>query len=217
MRFLTRAIVALAMSLPLACTAADEPAKYQLGQHYKMVRTPQTPADPNKIQVMEVFAYSCPHCFQFEPHVEKWLKSKPADVEFVQLPHTLGAKAGVPRNKAFYAAQKLGVFDKFHRTLFGAIHGQGKMMATPEDMRALFVEQLGVPAEDFEGAFTGFDTDNRFRRGEQAIAEMGIASVPTIVVDGRYYTSPRAGGGFGEMLAVTDFLVQKARQERQSR
>jgi thiol:disulfide interchange protein DsbA len=217
MHLLARALVALTALLPLACSAADDAGKYQLGQHYKSVRNPQAPANPAKIEVMEVFAYSCPHCFQFEQPLEKWLAKKPGDVEFVRLPHTLGQPANQLRNKAFYAAQLLGVFEPFHRALFGAIHGQGKMAASAEELRGLFVQHTGVKAEDFDGAFNSFAADAGARRGEATVRELGITSVPTIVVEGKYYTSPRAGGGFTEMLAVTDFLVEQARKERKSR
>ena len=217
MNVLFRALVVLMALSPLACSAAEEPAKYKLGEHYLPVRSAQPPANPAKIEVTEVFAYSCPHCFQFEPVLAKWLKKKPADVEFVQMPHTLGHPAGALRNKAFHAAKMLGVLDRFHRALFGAIHGQQRAMATPEEIRALFVESTGVKGEDFDGAFSSFAADAGYRRNESAIQAMGITSVPTMVVNGQYFTSPNAGGGFKGMLAVTDFLIEKARKERAAR
>lgn len=216
MRILARALVVTMALLPLACSAADEP-KYQLGVHYKAVRQAQTPANPAKIEVLEVFSYSCPHCFQFEGPLDKWLGKKPADVEFLRLPHTLGQPAGMVRNKAMYTASMLGVFEPFHRALFGAIHGQGKPMASVEDVRSLFVQSTGLKAEEFDGAYNGFAVDSRFRMGENVIRGLGITSVPTLVVEGKYSISPRAGGGFTEMLAVADFLIEQARQERKSR
>lgn len=216
MRFFARAALALIAVLPLACSAAEEP-KYQLGTHYKQVRVPQTPANPAKIEVMEVFAYSCPHCFHFEEPLNRWLAKKPADVEFVRVPHTLGVSANELRNKAMYASQMLGVVEPFHKTLFGAIHGQGRMVATVDDLRKLMVENTAVKAEDFDGAFSSFAVDSRARIGDNQVREMGISTVPTIVVNGKWYSSPRVGGGFNELLAVTDFLVDKARQERKSR
>ncbi len=216
MNALFRALVVLMALSPLACSAAEAP-KYKLGEHYLRVRADQPTANPAKIEVMEVFAYSCPHCFQFEPVLAKWLKNAPADVEFVQAPHTLGQAAGTLRNKAFHAAKMLGVLDKFHPALFEAIHGQSKTMATVEDLRELFVKRTGVKAEDFDGAFSSFAADAGFRRGEGAIQAMGITSVPTMVVDGQYFVSPRAGGGFSGMLAVTDFLIEQARRERAKR
>lgn len=213
MNALFRALVVLMALSPLACSAADD-ARFKFGEHYLRVRATQQPANPDKIEVAEVFAYSCPHCFQFEPALQKWLKKKPADVEFVQMPHTLGQPAGAPRNKAFHAARMLGVLDRFHPALFNAIHVQHKPMATVEEIRALFVESTGAKAADFDGAFSGFAVDAGFRRGETAIQAMGISSVPAIVVNGQYFTGPGMAGGFGGMLEVTDFLIEKARKER---
>jgi protein dithiol oxidoreductase (disulfide-forming) len=220
MHSLTRALVVPVLAalafLPLACSAEDKPAKsYELGVQYKAVRTPQPTANPAKIEVMEVFAYSCPHCFQFEPKLAEWLKKKPGDVEFVRMPHTLGQPANILRNKAFYAAQMLGVFDKFHPAMFGAIHSKGKTMATPEEIRALFVESTGVKAEDFDGAFSSFAVDAGFRRGETSLQAMAIASVPSLIIEGKYITNPRSGG-FDEMIGVTNYLIEQARKERKS-
>lgn len=214
MQLLARALIALSALLSLACTAAEAPAKYELGKHYFAVRQAQAPTDPGKIEVFEVFSYGCPHCFQFESHLEHWLAKKPADVSFIRLPHTLGQPAGAVRNRAMYTAHMLGAFDKFHRALFGSIHGQNKPMATADEVRALFVQSTGLKPEDFDGAYNSFAVDSRFRMAENAVREMGIASVPTLVVDGKYYASPRSGGGFPELLAITDFLVAKARAER---
>ncbi len=217
MNFLSRALVVLIALSPLACSAADD-AKFKFGEHYLRVRAAVAPANPDKIEVMEVFAYGCTHCYAFEPVLEKWLKKKPADVEFVRLPHTLGRPAGALHSKAFYAARMLGVFDKFHPALFGAIHAQHKPMATIEEIRALFVQSTGVKAEDFDGAFSGFAVDAGFRRGESALQAMAIGGVPTIVVNGQYSTSGgMAPGGLRGMLEVTDFLIERARKERGKR
>jgi len=208
MPFFARGLIALTALLPLACSAADA-EKYQAGEHYKSVRVPQAPADPAKIEVMEVFAYSCPHCFQLEGKVDAWLAKKPADVAFVRQPHTLGAPANAVRNKAMYTAQMLGGFDQFHKALFGAIHGQGRVMATVEEVRELFVKSTGLKAEDFDGAYSSFMIDSRFRIGEKTVQDLGIASVPTIVVDGKW-----AVPNGSQVFSIVDFLVEKARKER---
>jgi protein dithiol oxidoreductase (disulfide-forming) len=213
MKTLFRALVVLVTLSPLACTAADN-APYKLGEHYVRARAEQTPANPAKIEVMEVFAYSCPHCYAFEPAMKQWLAKKPADVEFVRTPHTLGQPAGALRNRAFYAAQMLGVLDRFHPVLFDAIHKDHKPVATPEELRALFVQATGVKGEEFDGAFNSFAADAGFRRGENAIQAMGVTSVPNIVVEGKYIVIPNMAGSLEGMLKVTDFLVEQARRER---
>src|SRR5262245_34747357 len=146
MNVLFRALVVLMALSPLACSAADD-AKFKYGEHYLRVREVLEPANPAKISVVEVFAYTCPHCYAFEPTLQKWVKQLPSDVEFMQLPHTLGRPAGVLHNKAFYTARMLGAFDKFHPALFNAIHKDRKPMATLDEIRALFVQSTGLKAE----------------------------------------------------------------------
>ena len=203
MRMLTRAVLALTALLPLACSASD---KYEAGKDYAVLQQPQPTSDPSKVEVMEVFAYSCPHCFHLEGDVQKWLAKKPADVAFVRLPHTLGAPAAILRNKAYYAAQMLGVQEPYHKAMFGAIHGQQKQMATIEEIRDLFTSVTGVKAEDFDGAYNSFAVDSRFRIGENQIRDMGITSVPTLVVEGKYVVKNGP-----QVFDVVDFLVAKER------
>ena len=216
MKHLFRALVVLASLSPLACSAADN-APYKLGEHYQRVRAYQEPANPAKIEVMEVFAYSCPHCYAAEPAVKAWVKKLPGDVEFVRTPHTLGHPENELRNRAFYAARLLGVLERFQPAMFDAVHRDRRPMSTPDDIRALFVQATGVKAEQFEAAVNSFAADASQRRGESSVQAMGIASVPTMVVDGRWFVSPSIGGGIGGMLKVTDFLVEQARKERTKR
>jgi thiol:disulfide interchange protein DsbA len=214
MNVLLRALAVLMALSPLACSAAEAPA-YKLGEHYLRVRETQPTANPAKIEVMEVFAYSCPHCNAFEPVLQQWLKKKPADVEFVRLPHTLGQPANALRDKAFYAAKMLGVLERFHAALFEAVHKETRPMATAEELRELFVKKTGVKAEDFDGAFGSFAADAGFRRGEAALQALGVTSVPALVVEGTYLVSPgSSGGGFSGMLKVADYLVEQARKAR---
>ena len=210
MRMLARALVVLTALLPLACSAADQ-NKYEMGKDYQAVRQPQPTAEPGKIEVMEVFAYSCSHCFHLEGDLQKWLAKKPADVSFLRLPHTLGSPAAVMRDKAFYAAEMLGVTEKYHKAMFGAIHGQQRLMATVEEIRGLFVDATGIKAEDFDGAYSSFAVDSRFRIGENAIQDMGIASVPTLIVEGKYLVKNGP-----QVFAIADFLVDQARRERKA-
>ncbi|MGQ0586769.1 MAG: thiol:disulfide interchange protein DsbA/DsbL [Gammaproteobacteria bacterium] len=213
MKVMSRALVVLMALLPLACSAAEEP-RYKFGEHYTRVRAAQAPANPNKIEVMEVFAYSCQHCYAFEPLLKAWVAKLPGDVEFVRLPHTLGHPVGEARNKAFYTARMLGVFDKFHPALFEAIHSQKRAMTTVDEVRALFVERAGIKAADFDAAYSSFAVDAGFRRGENAIRGMGISGVPAMVVNGQYVASGGMAGGLKGLLSVTDFLVEQARKER---
>jgi thiol:disulfide interchange protein DsbA len=217
MKFLPRALLALSVLLPLAssCSAAEE--EFQAGKHYFPTQHAKPTEDPSKIEVTEVFWYGCPHCYAFESLLDKWVEKKPADVNFVRMPSSLGRPIGIVHSKAFYAAQMLGIVDRIHLPLFEAIHKQNKPMGTPEELRALFVSAGGVKAEDFDGAFSGFAVDSKVRIAEQELRDLGVSGTPAMLVERKWIVSASTAGSNEKMLKVVDFLVQKARDERKKK
>ena len=213
MRLATRLGVMLLAFTPLACSAAEQ-ANYEHGKHYYSVRKAQAPAEQGKIEVAEVFWYGCPHCYKFDPYIERWKKTAPGDVDFKRVPSSLGRPIGVLHSKAFYTAENLGVLDAFHGLFFASMHDQRQPMSSPAAIASVF-ERIGIDKDQFEGNFHGFAVDNRVRRAESLVRDYGITSVPSVVVDGRWYTTATlAGGSFEKLLGVIDHLVIKARQER---
>jgi thiol:disulfide interchange protein DsbA len=217
MKRVARAAVALLSLLPLACSAADAPTApaFELNKQYKEVMAPQLPADATRIEVAEVFRYGCPHCYQFDSYLDKWIPKLPKDVNFIRRPASQGFGSGAMQARAYYTAQLLGIGDRVHKPLFDAIHEKNKPMATPEELRELFVSAGGIKAEDFDGTFKSFAVDSRVQATETAIANMGITNVPTMVVEGRYYSNGSLAGNYDTLLKVVDFLVDKARKERE--
>ncbi len=95
MRHALRGLIAAGLSLcAFACSAADT-AKFEDGKQYKQTREVQAPADPKRIEVAEFFWYGCPHCYAFDPVLRSWEKVKPADVDFVRYPNSLGHAQGL--------------------------------------------------------------------------------------------------------------------------
>ncbi len=215
MRLFVRALFVLASMVPVACSAAgDEP--YQLGTHYKMVNDP-SPSSGKRIEVDEFFWYGCGHCFAFEPEIEKWVESKPADVDFVPVPNTLGRPIGMLHSKTYYTAEALGVTAKTHRAFFEAIHTAQQPMDKVEDIAAFFNKTTGVLPDVFVSTFNGFAVDSRSRQAELLAKQYGIASTPTVVVGGRYMVNPAMTKGFPDMIKIMNFLVDKVRAERKKK
>lgn len=216
MHNLMRALVGAFAMLSFACTAQDGGgAKYEEGKHYKPVKTVAKPVDPKRITVEEFFWYGCQHCFHFEPEINAWAARKPADVDFIRIPASLGRPEGVVHQKAFYTAEALGVADKIHKPLFDGIHEKRQSLFTQAALRAFFNQQTGIMPDVFDSTFGGFAVDNRVRRADTLAKDYMIYSVPTVVVGGKYQTTAQmAGGTFAEMMKVVDHLVEKARKER---
>lgn len=215
MRGLMRALVASLALLSFACTAQDNSSPYQAGKHYKLVKTESKPVDPKRVTVEEFFWYGCQHCFHFEPDISAWVAKKPAYVDFVRIPNSLGRPEGIVHQKAFYTAEVLGIGEKIHKPLFDAIHVQHRQLFSPEAIGAFFNERSGILPDVFTSTFNGFTVDSRVRRANALAKDYQIFSVPTVVVGGKYQaTAEMAGGKFSDLTQVIDHLVEKVRKER---
>lgn len=192
-------LILLACVLPMAIHAADSPL-FQEGKDYVRVSTPVPPATPGKVEVVEMFWYGCPHCYDLEPVTEEWLKRKPENVVFMRVPVAFGA-TWEPGARAYYAAEALGVLDKLHPALFDAFHKRRKL-STEDELAAFFAEH-GVDQDAFRKAYKSFQTETQLRRGNQLAQRYGLKGVPAVIVNGKYdIRSPR-------MFEVVDFLIAR--------
>ena len=95
------------LALLFAGTAMAQPALYIEGTHYEALDKPVRTADPNKIEVAEVFWYGCPHCYAFEPLLESWVGKLPSDVAFVRSPGMWNSMMET-HAQIYYVEQALG-------------------------------------------------------------------------------------------------------------
>jgi len=196
-------VLALVLVMQFSHAAAEDGVKYQT------IANPQPTADAGTIEVLELFWYGCPHCYQVEPEIAAWLKTKPEDVTFVRMPAVLGPTWELGA-RAFYTAELLDVTDKIHTPLFERLHKEKKPLRSAADIKAFFVER-GVSAEEFDKTFNSFAVITKTNRAKQARDIYGITGVPTLVVNGKYRTTARLAGGDKEMLEVVDVLVEQER------
>ena len=180
---------------------------YEEGVHYERIVPAQPTSTVNKVEVLEIFWYGCPHCFRFEPYVERWLRKKPENAQFVRLPGIFRPSWEVGA-RAYYTAELLGVFDKMHKPIFNAIHLQKRKLNTEEAMRDFFAEN-GVDKKEFIKTYNSFAVGTRLRRAKTMTSRYGIDGVPAVIVNGKYRVSNRQTGSNAETLKVINFLVEK--------
>ena len=196
----------------LAFAAAGAHAEYLEGIEYAELTQPQPVVTGDKIEVREVFLYSCPHCYHLEPVLHKWVKRLPANARFVRMPAVFRPTLE-PHARAFYAFEALGVTAKLHDLFFKAIHVQQRPLSD-EDSIASFVAEQGVKAEEFRRAFHSFSVDAHVKSATQSTLAYGVDSVPTMIVDGKYRTTSTMAGGNDNLLRVIDYLIKKSANER---
>jgi thiol:disulfide interchange protein DsbA len=193
-----------ALSLAIAATfnpvhAAPEAVGYEL-------ITPVQPThDVNKVEVIEFFWYGCPHCYDFEPTLDKWVKSLPKNVEFIRQPAVFSAEWG-KHAKAYYVAEALGVVDKIHADFFDAIQVKKEHLETEEQLAKFFAAH-GVSEADFKATFNSFLVDTKVRQAGTLAARYGITGVPAIIINGKYKTSGPLAGSHEKMIEVMNRLI----------
>jgi thiol:disulfide interchange protein DsbA len=206
--FWIRRFVFVIALLPMAmCQAQAE--KYQAGVHYELLPQPVRTANPDKIEVNEVFSYTCSHCYSFEDVVMPWKKQLPADVDFQRTPAVWGSNME-PYARAYYGALMLDQLDLVHRPLFEAFHLKKQRFSTAEDFAELFVSK-GVDGDAFSRAYNSFGMTSMVNQAKARVRSYRVQGTPEMVINGKYRISTRKAGGFTGMLSVADFLIEKER------
>ncbi|MBD3670296.1 MAG: thiol:disulfide interchange protein DsbA/DsbL [Gammaproteobacteria bacterium] len=192
--------------VPQASLAADKEEAFA----YLEIQPPQQTSTGNKIEVVEMFWYGCPHCYRFEPHIKAWEKQLPEDVEFVRMPAVFNAKWAF-HARVFYTAEVLGVLDKVHGPIFDAIHKQRKRLDDLDEVTD-FLAAHGVDKDEFTSTFQSFAVNSKVSWAQRQTRAYGIDGVPALVVQGKYRTSASMAGGHEQALDVVDALIAKERK-----
>ena len=206
----------VAALFPFAACAESESgsgiAAFAEGKHYTKLVEPIETSTGDKIEVLELFWYGCGGCYALETYVRPWAKSLPADVAFVKMPAMLST-GWRPHAQAYYAAQTLGLADKNHEKLFDAIHKERRKLFDTKSLTDFYVEN-GADRKLYNGKLKSFAVDGTMKKAfkkQVILAKSGVRSVPSLIVNGKYYVSGSMAAGSNGLFDVVDFLVAKER------
>lgn len=195
------------LSLLFACLLSSPAWAIDEGIEYTVLTNPQPTETGDKIEVLEVFMYSCPHCFHLEPTLAKWRETQPAKVAFRRMPAVFGTKPDL-QAQAFYAAELLGAQDQFTLAMFDAIHVK-KQKISDENVVVAIAEGAGLDGAEFRKALNSFDVNMKVNRARNVTKNYGIDGVPAVVVNGKYRTSPAQTGSREGLVKVIDQLIAR--------
>lgn len=206
MKFGFKQIVAIAFAGLLASGVG---AASLSEKDYREIKPAQSTEPGPKVEVIEFFWYGCPHCFELEPTLKKWLERKPDDVTFRRVP-AIFRQSWVAGAQTFYALETLGELDRLHSKVFDAIHLERQPF---NDMTAIsgWMGKNGIESKKFEDAAKSFAVSGKVQRAQQMSAAYQLTGVPALVVDGKYIA---LGNSFEGMLVIVDQLIERARGER---
>jgi thiol:disulfide interchange protein DsbA len=195
-------------------TVANTPAREQRfreGEHYMQLASTRPPSDADAIVIEEFFMYGCRHCYELESRLEQWTAALPQNARLVLVPAIFNPIARL-HAQAFYTAEALGKHE-LHPALYEEIHRNRNPLDSEAALEAFF-GRFGVDSGTFRAAFESPEVEARVRRAEELNRDYMILATPSLVVDGKFLTSPGLAGSSEEMLAVADDLVAKELERR---
>jgi len=182
---------------------------------YETLSPAQPTQNQDKIEIIEFFWYGCPHCYSLEPLIEKWLKTKPDNVEFIRQPAIFSDVWG-KHAKAYFVAEALGVTDKIHTDFFDAIQNK-KQKLTSEDQLAKFFVAHGVDEKKFRNTFNSFLIDAKVRQAKAMGPRYGLSGVPAIIINGKYKTNGPIAKSHENMIEVMNKLIKQEGKAKATR
>ena len=198
------------LSLIGAVSAQTRPIEE--GFDYRVLPIAQAIEAKGKIEVLEFFWYGCPHCHDFEPQLDTWVKRQAKDVFVKKVPVAFRDDL-LPHSQLFYALESLGK-SNLHAKVMETMHvGKRKLLTEPEI--ADWAVSQGIERETFLKAFKSFTVTSKARAANQIAQAYRIDGVPTVAVQGKYITSPSiTAGSKARAIEAMDHLVNKARKEK---
>lgn len=183
----------------------------QPAEGYVAIDPPHATAAGERIEVLEFFQYGCPHCRAMEPLIESWLAKQKDDVALFRVPVAFNA-AMEPWQRLYYTLEGLDKLE-LQQAVFSAVQVERNPLNTRERVLEWAGKQ-GLEQDKFAAMYDSFGVGTKVNRANQLIKSYGLQSVPTLVVDGRYMTSPALANGYQESLVKVDELIAKVRSAR---
>ena len=179
------------------------------GQHYATLANPVVTAEASKIEVVELFWYGCPSCYQLEPTIANWKKDLPDDVNFIKVPAMFGGIWNL-HAQLFYTLQALKVDDSVHDAVFDALHERNRRLASPAEISD-FAGTLGLDKAAFDKAWNSFGVKSQLEKAKKLAIAYQVSGVPSMVVNGKYRFDIGMAGGLQEVATVANQLIEQER------
>lgn len=216
----------LAAAAMIASTAFAAPNAPVQGVDYVTLSTPQpVQAVGKKIEVIEFFAFHCPACNLLEPGLHAWVQKNAANVNFKRVPMPFMGDTD-PEARLYLTLEAMGKADEYTSKVFRAFHVERQRLVK-EDVIVDWAVKNGLDKTKFLAAWNSFGVLTKLKRLKTVQGNYQVNSTPTLIVDGRFMTSPSVVGDGNKglnfqqanqaVLLVLDNLVATAQKQKGSK
>jgi protein dithiol oxidoreductase (disulfide-forming) len=201
----------LALGSAAAFTHAQEARQARLNVEYRSIG-PLRVETGDRIEVIDFFWYGCPHCYNLQPALEDWIRSRPPDVAVRRIPVIL-RDSWAPHARIYYTLEALGEIERLHQQVYHGYHVQELHMGKP-DVMAEWAVRHGIDRQKWLDAYNSKEVAQKVQRAKDLTRAYDVQGTPSLAVDGRYLTSASMVGGQRNIVPALDDLVRIARAQR---
>jgi thiol:disulfide interchange protein DsbA len=195
------------LSAPVAWAQA---ALFKSGKDFLTLDRPvATESGSGKVELIEFFWYSCPHCNQFEPSFAQWVKNAPKDVVVRRIPVSFRDDFA-PQQRLYFTIEAMNLMETLHPKVFAAIHVDKLLLNTDASVLA-WAEKQGVDKVKFNEVYKSFGVASKLKRAVQLQNDYKVEGVPSLGVAGRYYIDGTLAGSMDRALKVAESLIAQSR------
>jgi thiol:disulfide interchange protein DsbA len=185
-QFTTLATAGVAGATGLWSVNSQAAGQFKAGVNYMRLEKPvAVDAAAGQIEVLEFFAYTCIHCYRFEPDFDRWAKAQPKNVVVRRMPVAFNASME-PLQRLYFALETMNLVEQLHSKVFAAFH-QEKLRLLDDTSITAWVGKQGVDMTAFNAAFKGFSAAGRARRASQLADAYGLEGTPALGLAGQFY------------------------------
>ncbi|MBF0308433.1 MAG: thiol:disulfide interchange protein DsbA/DsbL [Magnetococcales bacterium] len=183
-------------------------AELKAGEDYELVQPP-VPSAEGKAEIVEVFNFTCPHCFNLHPSFEEWARKNRERFLVRSLPIFWGNQTDLPL-RAYFAATYLGQGEAMQNAIFRLHFEESGDIEKMEELLRL-AKSLKLDPGTFQAHMQSFGVTAKVNQAKNQAKEWGVRSTPTLVINGRYRVTPvMSKGDLFRMFQVIEELAQRA-------
>jgi len=195
-----------------ALLAGTASSQIQLGREFQRIEPQRPVAEGGRIEVIDLFYYVAPVCYETQPFLSRWLGTTPEYVAIRRVP-ALSTEAWEPFAKLFYTLETLGQVGRLHWPVYDHFHFENVKL-NDEKIMVDWVARNGIERQKFVETYGSSGVAAKVAQARELLKAYDVRGVPTFIVDGKFLTSARLAGGTEQVVQVVDHLVKLAREER---
>ena len=197
---------AITLSVLLFLVSPLHAEQFEEGVDYETLPGEVKVQADGRVEVIEFFWFGCPSCYRFEPHLVAW--QIPETIDFKNVPAVL-TNNWLFHAHVYYAMELLGLKKELMQKFYNELHIERTRISGDEQLEQWASSQEGIDVSKLTQSLYSFATVVKLAQAEKLAKDYNITSVPTLIIGGKYKTSPSMARSEKRALQIVEYLADR--------